>query len=83
LSGGTIPGDERDAPKAPNITPGGALGSWTNAQFINTIRTGTNPECKLLDPEFMPWPRFTQMTDDELQAIWLYLQSLPAREFEK
>ena len=31
----------------------------------------------------MSWNRFTQMTDDELDAIWLYLQSLPAREFEK
>ncbi|MCH8087301.1 MAG: hypothetical protein IIC81_05535, partial [Chloroflexi bacterium] len=58
-------------------------GGWTDAQFINTIRTGTNPQGKLLDPEFMPWPRFTQMTDDELQAIWLYLQSLPAREIEE
>jgi len=26
----------------------------------------------------MPWPCFGQMTDDELKALWLYLQSLPA-----
>jgi hypothetical protein len=25
----------------------------------------------------MPWPIYARMTDDELQAIWLYLQSLP------
>jgi hypothetical protein len=25
----------------------------------------------------MPWPAIAQMTDDELQALWLYLQSLP------
>jgi hypothetical protein len=26
----------------------------------------------------MPWKYFGQMTDDELKAVWLYLQSLPA-----
>ncbi len=81
LSGGEVPGDDRA--KAPNITPGGALGSWTRSQFIDTIRSGMTPQGNLLDPRFMPWNRFTQMTDDELDAIWLYLQSLPAREFEK
>lgn len=82
LSGGVVPYDEGGT-KAPNITPGGAPGSWTRSQFVDTIRSGINPKGKLLDPEFMPWNRFTQMTGDELDAIWLYLQSLPATEFEK
>ena len=77
LSGGEVPGDERA--KAPNITPGGEPGSWTRSQFVDTIRSGINPKGQLLDPRFMPWNRFAQMTDDELDAIWLYLQSLPAR----
>jgi hypothetical protein len=29
----------------------------------------------------MPWPVLGQMTDDELKAVWLYLQSLPAAEY--
>ena len=78
LAGGSVPGDEPDAPKAPNITPGGAPGSWDQAQFISTMRTGRTPSGKLLDGEFMPWPYFTRMTNDELAAVWLYLQSLPA-----
>ena len=78
LSGGDVPSDDFGR-KAPNITPGGALGSWTRSQFVDTIRSGIIPDGKLLDPQFMPWNRFTQMTDDELGAIWLYLQSLPAR----
>ena len=82
LSGGTVP-DEDDGPKAPNITAGGALGSWTKSQFVDTLRSGITPEGQLLDFEFMPWNRFNQMTDDEMDAIWLYLQSLPAREFEE
>jgi hypothetical protein len=28
----------------------------------------------------MPWHYYQHMTDDELTAIWLYLQSLPALE---
>jgi hypothetical protein len=28
----------------------------------------------------MPWKYFGQMTDDELKALWMYLQSLPAQE---
>ena len=64
LSGGDVPSDDFGR-KAPNITPGGALGSWTRSQFVDTIRSGINPDRKLLDPQFMPWNRFTQMTDDE------------------
>lgn len=82
LAGGTVGGFEPDAPKAPNITPGGAPGNWTQAQFVSTLRGGITPSGKVLDPEFMPWLYFLKMTDDELNAIWLYLESLPAREFE-
>ena len=76
LTGSKVPGNERV--DAPNITPGGALGDWTKPEFINTIRSGITPQGDLLDPRFMPWNRFTLMTEDELDAIWLYIQSLPA-----
>lgn len=61
----------------PNLTPGGELAGWTEAQFFTTIRTGINPEGHQLS-EDMPWKNFGQMTDEELQSVWLYLQSLPA-----
>ena len=77
LAGGEAPGNDRV--KVPNITPGGAPGSWTRFEFVDTIRIGITPQGNLLDARFMPWNRFTQMTDDELDAIWLYLQSLPAK----
>ena len=76
LLGGTVPGDE-DGPEASDLTRSGAPGNWTASDFVTTIRSGNTPEGKLLDPEFMPWYRFNQMTDDELNALWLYLQSLP------
>ena len=76
LSGGEVPSGDRVS--APDITQGGAPGGWTEEQFLVALRSGMTPEGKLLDPRFMPWNRFNAMTDDELGAIWLYLQSLPA-----
>lgn len=59
----------------PNLTQGGELIAWTEADFINTLRTGVTPSGhQLLDN--MPWKDFGNMTDDELKAIWMYLQSL-------
>jgi mono/diheme cytochrome c family protein len=60
-----------------NLTPGGELGSWSERDFFATMRTGVTPSGRKLN-EFMPWKYFGQMTDDELKAIWMYLQSLPA-----
>ena len=77
LSGGEVPSG--DQVSAPDITQGGAPGGWTESEFAVTIRSGMTPDGNLLDPRFMPWNRFNAMTDDELSALWLYLQSLPAR----
>lgn len=77
FSGGPMPGVPAEAA---NITPGGDVANWTEQEFIDTLRNGFTPSGKQLNPEYMPWPTFGQMTDDELKAIWLYLQSLPAQE---
>ena len=81
LSGGPIPGAPPDALPAPNLTPGGNLTGWTEADFVRTMRTGVTPSGHNLDAEQMPWPMLGQMTDDELKAVWLYLQSLPATAY--
>lgn len=60
----------------PNLTQGGELIAWKEADFMNTLRTGVTPSGHQLSDN-MPWKDFGNMTDDELQAIWLYLQSLP------
>jgi mono/diheme cytochrome c family protein len=80
FSGGPIPGVPPDWPPAANLTPGGNPANWSQEEFVNTLRSGLTPEGELLDPQYMPWPTYSQMTDDELKAIWLYLQSLPATE---
>jgi cytochrome c553 len=61
-----------------NLTPGGDLQDWTEADFIEALRTGMVPAGWQLDEEKMPWKRLMNLTDEELEAIWLHLQSLPA-----
>ena len=50
---------------------------WSEEDFIATMRTGVTPNGHQLK-DVMPWKDFGQMTDDELKAVWMYLQSLPA-----
>ena len=62
---------------APNLTMGGEMHAWSEEDFMTTLRTGVTPSGHQLK-DVMPWKYFGQMTDDELKAVWLYLQSLPA-----
>lgn len=66
------------SPLAPNLTPGGELRAWTETQFVTTLRTGVTPSGTHLPPQFMPWDFKGQMSDQELSAVFAYLQSLPA-----
>jgi len=61
----------------PNLTPGGELASWSEGDFLAAMRSGVTPDRRQLSDE-MPWRAFGRMADEELKAIWLYLQSLPA-----
>jgi mono/diheme cytochrome c family protein len=62
-----------------NLTPDKktGLGDWTAQNFIDTIRTGKKmgKGRPILPP--MPIPGINNYTDDELKAIFAYLQSLP------
>ena len=77
LAGAQPPDPE--APFAPNLTSGGKLGGWSESDFIATLRTGKTPEGDQLS-DAMPWKDYAAMTDDELKAVWQYLQSVPAKE---
>jgi cytochrome c553 len=76
LAGGVLEGEGR------NLTPAGDLATWSEADFIRTLRTGVTPAGEQLDPELFPYQDLGQMTDDELKALWLYLKSLPPVETE-
>lgn len=61
-----------------NLTPDKetGLGNYTEAQFIQTIRDGKKQGRgrPLLPP--MPWPMYRNFTDEDLKAIFAYLQSI-------
>jgi mono/diheme cytochrome c family protein len=59
-------------------TPLADLGKWSEADFLNVMRTGTRPDGRRLAAA-MPWPYFAQMTDDELRAILRFLRAVPSR----
>lgn len=63
-----------------NLTPGGQLQFWSEAEFIHAMRTGERPNGTTLSSD-MPWRVLARQTDDELSAIYRYLHSLPARPF--
>lgn len=68
------PGEEVPSP---NLTPGGPLGTWSEEDFFNTLRRGITPSSDVLSLD-MPWLYYGRMSDEELRALWIYLQSLPA-----
>ncbi|MEJ7813249.1 MAG: c-type cytochrome, partial [Gemmatimonadaceae bacterium] len=74
LSGGQS--GEPGSPPAPNLTRGGQVGRWSEADFLRAIRTGVTPAGRKLDGKYMPWPQLARLSETELRAIWMYLQSL-------
>ena len=65
---------------SPDLTQGGELATWLEQDFIDTMRTGITPEGHILSNEYMPWKEIGQASDNELKAMFLYLQSLPELE---
>jgi mono/diheme cytochrome c family protein len=63
-----------------NLTPDPdtGLGKWTERNFIETIRSGRRQGRgrALLPP--MPWQVYRNLTDQDLQSIFAYLQTIPA-----
>lgn len=78
LGGGPVTGAPPDVPPAPNLTPGGELRGWSDADIVKALRQGVTPSGRELNP-FMPWQATAQMTDDEMKAVILYLRSVPAK----
>jgi len=50
------------------------IGSWTEAQFVQTMRTGRRTHTYPILPP-MPWPSVASMNDDDLRAVYAFLQS--------
>jgi mono/diheme cytochrome c family protein len=76
LDGVVTAGGPPAAVPPPDLTLSGEVGQWTQEQFVNTIRTGLTPSGHQLSQD-MPWMLYKGMVDEDLQAIYTYLHTLP------
>jgi mono/diheme cytochrome c family protein len=65
---------EPGAPPGPDLV---SVSAWSDEDFLNAMRIGVTPDGRHLNPAFMPWQEYGRMTDDDLAAIYLYLQAAP------
>ncbi|MBX2800112.1 MAG: c-type cytochrome [Myxococcales bacterium] len=77
FAGGLVPGADPTWPTASNLTlhPDG-LADWTHADFARAMREGRSKDGRAIDP-VMPWQDMSGWTDDELQVLFAYLQTVP------
>jgi mono/diheme cytochrome c family protein len=63
-----------------NLTPDQetGLGKWTQRNFVETIRTGRHMGRGRMVLPPMPIAVYRNFTDEDLQSIFAYLQSIPA-----
>ncbi len=80
LSGGPVPGGDPSWPPARNLTPhADGLATWSYDDFTRAMRDAKRPDgADLREPMSMITDFTRNMSDTELQALWMYLQSLPA-----
>ena len=63
----------------PNATPQQkyGIGAWSEDDFVRALREGLNPQDEHYYPAF-PYPSYTRMTHQDMQALYAYLMTLPA-----
>jgi mono/diheme cytochrome c family protein len=62
---------------ARNVTPDSTgLAGWTEDEIVRALKAGTRKDGTPVRPP-MPWPWFSNLTDEDAHAIAAYLLSLP------
>jgi cytochrome c553 len=81
LAGGKVEMGDPSWPPAANLTPTGLKKQgYSEDGFFTALRTGKRPDGTTINPA-MPYRATKAMTDDEIRAVWLYLQTATPREF--
>lgn len=81
LSGGPIPGGDPSWPPARNLTRHETgVGAWAYDDFVTAMQKGRRPDGTAINPP-MPWQAYAGLTGDDIQAMWLYLQTTPAKAY--
>ena len=80
LAGGQLViDDEMMKAYTANITPGGAIAGWSDAELARAIREGIRPDGSLIGPP-MPFPLYRKLSDTDVTAIVAFLRTLPPVE---
>ena len=66
---------------APNITPAGRVGEWSDAELARAIREGIRPDGTVIGPP-MPIVLYRQVSDDDLASIVAFVRTLEPVENE-
>ncbi len=75
LQGGNEFGPDLISPRI--IRDDDGIGDWVEADFLNTLKTGTTPDGRSLR---LPMTAYPQLEEAEMKAIWAYLGTVKAEE---
>ena len=81
LAGRLVDANEAFTAIAPNITPAGLVGDWTDAELARAIREGLRPDGSVIGPP-MPFAMYRGLGDDDLMSVVAYLRTLPPVEHD-
>ena len=74
--GGRIPGSPPDWPAAPDLTARATYASYDSVdKFRSMLRSGKRPTGEAI--KVMPFPSLAAMNDTDVEALYLFLQTLP------
>ena len=80
FSGGRVPGTPPEWPDAANLTPDASgLAHWTETDFRKALREGIARGGRAIDTRYMPVSATRHLTDEEVSALYAFLQGLPPR----
>ena len=74
LSGGAIAGGDPNDLVPPSLIDG-SLAGWDANTFALFLRTGVTPTGQQVANADMPWQSLAGLSDDEVLAIWLWVQA--------
>ncbi len=75
LAGMVVEQNEMFTAVAPNITPAGAVGAWSDEELVRSIREGIRPDGSVIGPP-MPIHLYRRMSDDDVRSIVMYLRQV-------
>ncbi|MCX7299323.1 MAG: cytochrome C [Rhodobacterales bacterium] len=81
LGGRVVEQSEAFTAIASNITPGGRVAGWSDAELVKAIREGIRPDGTVIGPP-MPIGLYRGLSDDDVQSIVMYLRQVPAVDLD-